>query len=139
MAQPEAPTAWRIDRFAQDGALTILAARGGAGKSWLGMAACSAVESGVPLARHPRHQGAAVYVDGEMGGRQMADRFKAAGPRADAFRALDALGLNLAEPGGRGARRTSSDLWAPVRRARLPAQARSDHAGRTRATTWGTC
>jgi hypothetical protein len=102
MAQPEATTAWRIDRFAQDGALTILAARGGAGKSWLGMAACAAVESGAPLAGIPVDQGAAVYVDGEMGGRQMADRFKAAGLRADAFHALDALGLNIAEPGGVG-------------------------------------
>ncbi|MCW3048009.1 MAG: hypothetical protein JWO74_2293 [Solirubrobacterales bacterium] len=102
MAQPEHRAAYRIDRFAQDGALTILAAKGGSGKSWLGMAACAAVQAGAPLAGIPVERGPAVYVDAEMGGRQLADRFRVAGIRADAFGVLDALGLDIGAPGGVG-------------------------------------
>jgi RecA-family ATPase len=100
MAQPERPTAWRIDRFAQDGALTILAAKGGVGKSWLGIAACAAVQAGRPLADIAVERGRAVYVDAEMGAMQMVDRFRQAGLPADAFSVLDALGLDIGAPGG---------------------------------------
>jgi RecA-family ATPase len=100
MAGPEPPPAWRVDRFARDAALTILSAKGGAGKSWVGMAACAAVQAGQPMAALSVEQGSAVYVDGEMGSQQMVDRFKAAGLDGDAFTVIDALGLDIGQPSG---------------------------------------
>lgn len=97
LARPPRRVTWRVDRFAQDGALTVLAARGGVGKSWFGIAACAAVNAGTPLGGLNVAQGPAVYVDGEMGESQMADRFRSAALAGDSFEVLDVGGLDLAQ------------------------------------------
>ncbi|WP_205696392.1 AAA family ATPase [Conexibacter sp. SYSU D00693] len=100
LAKPEEAQVWRVDRFAQDGALTTLAARGGAGKSWLGMALCHAVTTGTPAAGISTTPGVAVYVDGEMGTRMMTRRWRDCGLPRDAFKYVDAMGLDLGAQAG---------------------------------------
>lgn len=100
LSRPEEPLRWVIDQFVQRGTLTVLAARGGTGKSWLGIAACVAVQSGRPLAGMGVEQGAAVYADGEMGERMMASNFRKAGLPHEAFTYLDTLGLDLGSEEG---------------------------------------
>lgn len=100
LSRPEEPIRWAIDGFAQRGALTVLAARGGTGKSWVGIEACAAVQSGRSFVGLDVEQGTAAYVDGEMGERQMAGRFRAGGLDADAFTVLDAVGLDLGNEDG---------------------------------------
>lgn len=104
LAKPPRVIPYRIDGFAQDGALTIVAGAAGSGKSWLLMAACAAVQAGAdlggeggPACGYGAH---AVYVDGEMGRHQMVDRFRAAGFAADAFSVLDVQGLDLGQGAG---------------------------------------
>ena len=104
LAKPPRTVRYRVEGFAQDGALTIVAGAAGAGKSWFGMQACAAVQRGDflgglggPLCSHGAH---AVYVDGEMGRHQMVDRFRAAGFAADAFSVLDVQGLDLGQGAG---------------------------------------
>jgi AAA domain len=43
LAQPEEPIPWRCEDLAADGYLTVLAGRGGEGKSWLALALARAV------------------------------------------------------------------------------------------------
>lgn len=99
LRKPVVPVRYRVDRLAQDGALTVVCGAGGAGKSWLGMALCAGVQAGTAVAGIEVDRGRAVYVDGEMGTRQMADRFRSAGFTPDAFGVLDVQGLDLSREG----------------------------------------
>lgn len=98
LAAPPKPVRYRVDQFAQDGALTLLCGVANARKSWLLMQMCSAVELGRSAAGIRTEQGTAVYVDGEMGPRQMKERFRDAGFAHDAFGVIDAQGMNVGQP-----------------------------------------
>lgn len=98
LAEPPRPEAYRVGHLAQDGALTIVCGAAGSGKSFLAIAACAAVQAGREFAGIHTTQGAAVYVDGEMGRRQMVERFRLIGLPHDAFTVMDAGGLALHLP-----------------------------------------
>jgi hypothetical protein len=100
IAKPWTPDRYRVDRLAQDGALTILCGRSGCGKSWVGMALLRGVHLGRPVAGMACERGRALYVDGEMGTRIAADRHRAAGLTGEEFAYLDCTGLNLGDQAG---------------------------------------
>jgi hypothetical protein len=95
LSRPPKPTLWTVDRFVRPGLVTLLAGRGGAGKSALGMQACASVQAGRPVAGMDTVKGTAVYVDGEQGEELMVDQFRSIGFPADAFTVLDVDGLDL--------------------------------------------
>lgn len=94
LAEPETPIPWRCEDLAADGFLTVLAGRGGEGKSWLALALACGVARGEPAAGLACTPGRAVIFDAENGPRLTIRRFRAAGVTAGlAVQPVDAGGL----------------------------------------------
>lgn len=79
LAAPDEPIPWRCENLAADGYLTVLAGRGGEGKSWLALALACGVARGEPAAGIRCTGGRALIFDAENGRNLIARRFKAAG------------------------------------------------------------
>lgn len=98
LARPDEPIPWRCDRIAADGYLTVLAGRGGEGKSWMALALACGVARGRPAAGITCTQGRVLLFDAENGPSLIAKRFRAAGVTADlAVQPVDAGGLHFAK------------------------------------------
>jgi 5S rRNA maturation endonuclease (ribonuclease M5) len=83
LAEPDVPIPWRCEGFAADGLLTVLAGRGGEGKSWFGLALSRGVALGQNAAGIPCTKGRAIIFDAENGRKLIARRFRAAAMIAD--------------------------------------------------------
>jgi hypothetical protein len=96
LAEPDDPLPWRCHGFAADGYLTVVAGRGGEGKSWFTLALACGVARGATIAGIECVQGRAVLFDAENGRRLIARRLRAAqlGP-ALAVQPVDAGGLHV--------------------------------------------
>jgi AAA domain len=79
LAELDTPIPWRCDRFAADGYLTVLAGRGGEGKSWLALALALGVATGTPRAGIGCRHGRALIFDAENGRDLLRRRLRAAG------------------------------------------------------------
>lgn len=96
LAQPDTPIPWRCQDFAADGYLTVLAGRGGEGKSWLALALACGVARGNPAAGIDCVKGRALIFDAENGPKLIARRFRAAGVTAALdVQPVDAGGLRF--------------------------------------------
>jgi hypothetical protein len=78
LAEPDEAIPWRCHDLAADGYLTVLAGRGGEGKSWMALALASGVARGKPAAGIDCRQGRALIFDAENGPKLIARRFRAA-------------------------------------------------------------
>lgn len=97
---PLAPIPYRVDRFAADGFVTVLAGHGGDGKSWTALAFAIGVATGNQIAGIDCAQGRALYIDGENGERLIARRYRAAaGPRKNVA-IYEAESIDLATEAG---------------------------------------
>jgi len=83
LAAPDTPVPWRCDGLAADGFLTVLAGRGGEGKSWMTLALACGVARGQDAAGIPCQKGKAILFDAENGAPLIARRLRAAGVSAD--------------------------------------------------------
>ena len=96
LAQPEEPIPWRCENLAADGYLSVLAGRGGEGKSWLALALACGVARGEPAAGIPCARGRAVIFDAENGPKLTIRRFRAAAVTPSlAVQPVDAGGLRV--------------------------------------------
>lgn len=97
LARPDEPLPWRCEAFAADGYLTVLAGRGGEGKSWLALALACGVARGAEAAGIRCEKGRALIFDAENGQRLIARRLRAAGITGDLdVQPVDAGGLRFA-------------------------------------------
>jgi hypothetical protein len=96
-------TPWRVDRLAADGYATLLAGRGGEGKSLLAIGMAGAVLTGGTVAGIPCEPGRALILDAENGPPLIGRRLKLAGIPLDGLGYIDAAGLDLAKPDHRAA------------------------------------
>jgi len=83
LAAPDEPIPWRCEGLAADGFLTVVAGRGGEGKSWLTLALACGVARGQDAAGIPCKIGKAILFDAENGAPLIARRLRAAGVSAD--------------------------------------------------------
>lgn len=98
LATPDEPLPWRCEGLAADGFLTVLAGRGGEGKSLMALALACGVARGKPAAGIPCRQGRALVFDAENGPKLIARRLRAAQVGPDlAVQPVDAGGLRFAE------------------------------------------
>jgi archaellum biogenesis ATPase FlaH/biotin operon repressor len=98
LTEPDTPIPWRCHDLAADGYLTVLAGRGGEGKSWLALALASGVARGKPAAGIDCRQGRALIFDAENGPKLIARRFRAAEVTAALdVQPVDAGGLKLSK------------------------------------------
>jgi AAA domain len=96
LAQPDRPIPWRCEGLAADGFLTVLAGRGGEGKSWLALTLAVGVARGEKAAGITCEKGKAIIFDAENGPKLIARRFHAAGITADlGIQPVDASGLRV--------------------------------------------
>lgn len=96
LAAPDEPIPWRCEGIAADGYLTVLAGRGGEGKSWMALALACGVARGRPAAGIRCEQGVALIFDAENGPKLIARRLRAAQVSADlAVQPVDAGGLRF--------------------------------------------
>ena len=95
LAQPEEPIPWRCHGLAADGYLTVLAGRGGEGKSWLALTLACGVARGEDAAGIPCVKGRALIFDAENGPKLTIRRFRAAGVSDLAVQPVDAGGLKI--------------------------------------------
>jgi AAA domain len=96
LAQPDEPIPWRCRDLAADGYLTVLAGRGGEGKSWLALALACGVARGEAAAGIPCARGRAVIFDAENGPKLTIRRFRAAAVTPSlAVQPVDAGGLRV--------------------------------------------
>ena len=79
LREPDTVIPWRCDRFAADGYLTVLAGRGGEGKSWVALALALGVSTGTRRAGINCHKGRALIFDAENGRDLLRRRLRAAG------------------------------------------------------------
>jgi len=83
LAAPDTPVPWRCEGLAADGFLTVVAGRGGEGKSWLTLALACGVARGQDAAGIPCKKGKAILFDAENGANLIARRLRAAGVTSD--------------------------------------------------------
>lgn len=83
LASPDEPIPWRCEGLAADGFLTILAGRGGEGKSWLTLALACGVARGGNAAGIGCTKGRAILFDAENGAKLIGRRLRAAQVGAD--------------------------------------------------------
>lgn len=96
MSQPVEDLPWRCGGLVADGFLTVLAGRGGEGKSWLALALACGVARGESAAGIACSGGRALIFDAENGARLIARRFHAAGVTAGmAVQPVEAGGLKV--------------------------------------------
>ena len=100
LARAELQPPYRVEPLAVDGHLTVLAATGGDGKTWLGFAMAAGVAHGTPVAGMACVQGKTVIFDAENGPWVLGSRMKALeeGLPADRVAIYDADGLRLSDP-----------------------------------------
>ena len=100
LARAELQPPYRVEPLAVDGHLTVLAATGGDGKTWLGFAMAAGVAHGTSVAGMPCAQGRTVIFDAENGPWVLGSRMKALeeGLPADRVAIYDADGLRLSDP-----------------------------------------
>jgi hypothetical protein len=100
IAGAELEPPWRAKPLAADGHLTVLAARGGDGKTWLGFAMAAGVAYGTNLAGLECTQGNALLFDAENGRWVLGSRLKALeeGLPPDRVSIHNAEGLRLTDP-----------------------------------------
>ena len=100
LARAELEPPYRVNPIAVDGHLTVLAATGGDGKTWLGFGMAAGVAHGTTVAGMPCQQGRAVIFDAENGPWVLGSRLKAIeeGLPADRVAIYDAEGLRLSDP-----------------------------------------
>ncbi len=98
LAAPDEPIPWRCEGIAADGYLTVLAGRGGEGKSWMALALACGVARGRPAAGIRCEQGNALIFDAENGPKLIARRLRAAQVFPDlAVQPVDAGGLRFSQ------------------------------------------
>jgi hypothetical protein len=98
LAQPDEPIPWRCQHLAADGYLTVVAGRGGEGKSWLALALACGVARGETAAGIRCTKGRALIFDAENGPKLTIRRFRAAAVTADlGVQPVDAGGLRITE------------------------------------------
>lgn len=98
LATPDQPIPWRCEGIAADGYLTVLAGRGGEGKSWMALALACGVARGKPAAGIPCTAGRALIFDAENGPPLIARRLRAAEVGPDlAVQPIDAGGLRFTD------------------------------------------
>jgi hypothetical protein len=96
LREPDEPIPWRCRDLAADGYLTVLAGRGGEGKSWLALALACGVARGEPAAGIQCKKGRVVIFDAENGPKLTIRRFRAAGVNDGLdVQPVDAGGLNV--------------------------------------------
>jgi AAA domain len=100
LARAELQPPYRVKPLAVDGHLTVLAATGGDGKTWLGFAMVAGVAHGTSVAGMDCERGKAVIFDAENGPWVLGSRMKALeeGLPADRVAIYDAEGLRLSDP-----------------------------------------
>jgi hypothetical protein len=97
LTEPDEPIPWRCENLAADGYLTVLAGRGGEGKSWLALSLACGVARGAPAAGIRCAQGRALIFDAENGRKLIGRRFKAAAMTPEVeVQPVEAGGLNIA-------------------------------------------
>ncbi len=79
LAEPDTVIPWRCGHFAADGYLTVLAGRGGEGKSWLALALALGVSTGTEQAGISCRRGRALIFDAENGRDLLRRRLRSAG------------------------------------------------------------
>ena len=98
LARPEEPIPWRCEGIAADGYLTVLAGRGGEGKSWMALSLACGVARGKPAAGIPCAAGRSLIFDAENGPPLIARRLRAAQVGPDlAVQPVDVGGLRFAD------------------------------------------
>ena len=93
------PVAYRVDRFAADACVTILAAYGGEGKSIIANALAIGVSAGATVAGMACTQGRALIVDAENGERLIGRRYRALAGPAEGVALYEADHVDLAQHG----------------------------------------
>jgi biotin operon repressor len=86
---------WRCDRLAADGYLTVLAGRGGDGKSLLALALAGGVQNGNSVAGLPCRAGRVAIFDAENGAPLIGRRLKQAATPLDRLTVYDAAGIDV--------------------------------------------
>ncbi len=76
LAAPDEPLPWRCHNLACDGFLTVIAGKGGEGKSWLALALAAGVARGERAAGIACTKGRALLFDAENGPRTITKRFR---------------------------------------------------------------
>lgn len=104
VAQPAKPIPWMVEGIAARGKLTVLSGAADVGKSWVAIACCAGVGTGQSFAGIPCERGRALYLDGEMGEDEFADRLRGLGLTGRELDHLDVarVGLDLSKPADRG-------------------------------------
>ncbi len=92
------PIPWTLDRFAARGYLTVLASRGGEGKSLFTLAAASATEAGGACGGIPATAATAAVWDAENGPPLLGRRLHLLGPDATFPALYDASTVRLTDP-----------------------------------------
>lgn len=87
--------AWRVDRLAADGFVTVLAGRGGEGKSIVMQALAAGIQLGTTIAGLNCAAGRVTIFDAENGAPLIGRRLKTAGTPIDRLEIYDAAGLDL--------------------------------------------
>ncbi len=100
LARPDEPVPWRCRNLVADGYLTVLAGRGGEGKTWLALALAAGVARGKAAAGIDCAKGRALIFDAENGPRLIKSRWHAAAMTADLdVQPVDAGGLRFTHAG----------------------------------------